>query len=1047
MDRTTFPVVQRTADARPHEHVHEVKIMRTLDPTRLLVLGEGLAAGMTNFSLFERDQRESFGAQMARQMKVDFAQPYIQAPGLGDAPGFPRLPVRAPHDLQTTVLSEFPPKGPVANLSVPGLTVAEAIGRRPALPLVQRDDAKQTAINFILGMPSLLNGAGSPPTQLEYALERKPTLAILELGFAEVLEAAANGRVESLPDATEFRADYERLVSSLRAAGCEVVATTIPDPMDTPHFSTLESASRVVKMPVGPIMKEHSVKADDRITVNGLMELGEQFMAWKTLPLSPGATVSASVAAAVSSRVQALNSAISAVAEAHGATVCDLAGLFRRLRKQGIAVGERTITADYLGGFYSLNGYYPGATGQALIANELLEHLNRTYEKAFEPVSVRAAMAADAVAGYRTAVGPEYRSMAGLFVTIVGKFREWSDIATFLVKAVVDTVFRPREPLPSGGNTPERWTLKLPAGLKQELPLNKAACYYGDALVPVHTTDKSEAEYGITGQLLFGGLALLDTNLGGSVKIKFSSPVNNVTHFDVTHGFGLKGDDSKFSAPLFYKLAAIGHQVLDSAKEPSSGDLNLITGEVTNLKYRFYFLNSALMSLVAVNPSLPREPLRFPGEYGSTWAKFEQRPDGNLDYTCYATTFIPLSVLKVPIRFPLPFAGPDGSYASIPADGSALHPHIRLSTKAPEPKDPAAVVPVIPTNTIREFTASVHNNSFGDDFSLNAPELGGHTKGRSHLVGRFQVQFGERFGDLVAIAVQALPPGGLLRTLKQSPFAEAFKHRIPDGLMGHNETLQFPKAAYKMDSVTYLDDCLDICLGAVDVKTGKVLGPMLRRGMITTNWLMAMVRIETRTPKSTFGFRGDASFEKGVNDQLIFRYHGKLTIPFPENYKFPKPDLENHILIGPDSALDPFLRWQAMSVAESPKLAMSGGQSRVKASTGDEFSYSYSIPADGGAATFEYVNHTSDATFKMDALTWVGFINSKTAASRPGEYDTVTFSGIGRWSKDKDPNDRTHIASVQVSTSPKFPYVTIMIDGNRTSSVNTKPPNVDDTLP
>ena len=59
--------------------------MKTLDATRFVVLGEGLAAGLTNFSLFDDDQRESFAAQMARQMKVDFPQPLFQSPGLGAA--------------------------------------------------------------------------------------------------------------------------------------------------------------------------------------------------------------------------------------------------------------------------------------------------------------------------------------------------------------------------------------------------------------------------------------------------------------------------------------------------------------------------------------------------------------------------------------------------------------------------------------------------------------------------------------------------------------------------------------------------------------------------------------------------------------------------------------------------------------------------------------------------------------------------------------------------------------------------------------------------
>ena len=1021
--------------------------MKTLDATSFLVLGEGLAAGMTNFALSEVDQRESFGAQMARQMKVDFPQPLIQAPGLGDAPGFPRLPVLLPFDHQTTVLTDFPPSTPISNLSVPGLTLADAATRRPVSPLIHTGDSQQTAINFILGMPGLLDGQAPLPTQLEYALGRKPTLAIVELGYAEVLEAAASGSPASIPDAAAFRANYARIVKALRDAGSEVIVTTIPDPMDTAHFSTSAAAGRVVKLPPEELEREFGVDLGGRVTLNGLTEIGYQLMSRRAAPLPAGSILCGTVASEISSHVQSLNAAVSSVAAEHAVIVYDLGGLFRRVRKQGVAVGARTLTADFLGGFYSLNGYYPGKTGQALIANELLALVNRTYATTFEAIDVGRTLLTDPVAMYRGAEGPAYRTLTGYCASAVATLKVWSTMAGFLFNMVVDTIFHKRpSPPPASGSTPDLWTLKLPTGLEQELPLNKAASYYGDALRAVHTAEKGEAAFGLTGNLLFGGLAMLDTHLSGSVRIKFTPPVNNVSHFEVTHGTtGLVGDDSRLSAPQFFKLPAIQHQVMDSAAEHSSGDLNLVTGEVTGLTYKFFFLNSAIMSLAAVNPALPRDPLKFPGEYGSTWAKFEPRSDGKLDYSCYATTFIPLSVLNVPIRFPLPFTGPSGSFASIPADGTALHPHIRISTRAPEAAESGVSVPDIPVNTIREFTASVHNNSFGDDFSLNAPELGGHTKGRSHLVGRFQIQFGERFGDSVPVAIQAMVPGGLLRTLKQSPLADAFQHRIPDGLMGHNEMLRFPKSTYVMDSVTYLDDPLDITLGVVDIKTGKVRGPMLRRGLITTNWLLALVRIETRTPKETFGFRGPASFEEGVNGQMVFRYVGNLHLPFPEGFRFPATDLTNHILIGPDSALDPFVRWQAMSVPDVPRLARSGGASGVEASTGSQFSYSYVIPAGEGEASFEYVNHTDDATFRMQGLTWVGFLNSRTAASEQGDYDTLTFGGIGTWSK--DPGVESHIATVQVSTSGRFPYVTIMVDGGRTSSVNTKPVNVDDTMP
>jgi len=326
------------------------------DPSRFLVLGEGLASGMTNFSLIESDQRESFGAQMARQMHVAFVQPLLQAPGLGDAPGFPRLPVRLPFDHQTTVLSEFPPTAPFANLSVPGLTVAESVSRRPASPLIHADDARQTAINFILGSPAAPERQSAARTQLECAIDRAPSLAIIALGFAEALEAATAGRPDALPDDATFRAQYTQLVSGLRATGSQVIVCTIPDPMDTAHFSTSVAAARVVKMPAALLENEYNLDRGGRATVNGLMEIGYRRMSGKPSPLPPGSVLRGAIAAEITNRIEQLNHIIRAVAAEQGAIVHDLCAFFRTLNRAGIAVGSRTLTSDFLGGFYSLNG-------------------------------------------------------------------------------------------------------------------------------------------------------------------------------------------------------------------------------------------------------------------------------------------------------------------------------------------------------------------------------------------------------------------------------------------------------------------------------------------------------------------------------------------------------------------------------------------------------------------------------------------------------------------------------------------------------------------
>src|SRR2546426_9131308 len=52
----------------------------------------------------------------------------------------------------------------------------------------------QTSTNLILGFPALILGKGKPLwTQLEYARQMNPTIALVELGYYDVLEPAVKG--------------------------------------------------------------------------------------------------------------------------------------------------------------------------------------------------------------------------------------------------------------------------------------------------------------------------------------------------------------------------------------------------------------------------------------------------------------------------------------------------------------------------------------------------------------------------------------------------------------------------------------------------------------------------------------------------------------------------------------------------------------------------------------------------------------------------------------------------------------------------------------
>ncbi|HEY4572347.1 MAG TPA: hypothetical protein VIJ26_00220, partial [Thermoanaerobaculia bacterium] len=223
-----------------------------LDTATFVALGEGLAAGAGDFALWNDFQHWSFPAQMARQMRTALVQPLLQPPGIGNLPGFSPLPVVIPGLMQTTVREPWPPPAAVGNLSVPGFRLADALNLRPRLPLVHRDDARQTGANLILGLPELLDRtAGELPTQLELALRRAPSLALVALGYLEAIEAVVAGDLRRLPAPGRFRADCLRLLKPLREGGAEVLVMNVPDPVDTACVSSIEAAAQVVKVEPG----------------------------------------------------------------------------------------------------------------------------------------------------------------------------------------------------------------------------------------------------------------------------------------------------------------------------------------------------------------------------------------------------------------------------------------------------------------------------------------------------------------------------------------------------------------------------------------------------------------------------------------------------------------------------------------------------------------------------------------------------------------------------------------------------------------------------
>lgn len=595
--------------------------------------------------------------------------------------------------------------------------------------------------------------------------------------------------------------------------------------------------------------------------------------------------------------------------------------------------------------------------------------------------------------------------------------------------------------------------LKLPPTLRETLIINPNASHIGDAVRIIDCPEDADLPFGACENQLFGGLAMWDTPLSGAVDIQFYAPINNIAHFVLRHPGNLYGPDTTIQAPQNYKKSVRETAILDALDKVSSGDLNLLTGEVTNYTLRLLVSNTWYADLVKVNPNLKPPDFTFPGIYGSAQMIFTQRADGLLDVSFQGSTFLPLGrdTLGDPVRMPLAYAGPGAQPFGITASGSSLHPHIYYTTRAYNPEPCGDNCASITPNSTHLFTAHSYYTSFGDHFNIIIPQLGGRAAGRTHLQGRFQVQYGPRNGNKISFAVTALPAGGLLADLPSAPPPLS---TFPIKMLGHDEFFSFPSGLiYTTRGTVFLEDGFDPAVGWLDLTTGRTVEPMLYRGVPAQDLFSAIILLNiTRIPLDTFRNRGDAYVLKGRNGQTIFGFNGLYVTDF-STFSFPGTDYTKPFearSAQQGSILEPFWRMQGAENLTGGGGIMSGSAERLTSSFREPFSYSYSVPCDpgfGAGGQMDYTNFgqsTSGGSFHMEQLAYVSCTNSKFSNSPPGTYDTISFGGYGTWSRDV--NDGRHIITVHASRQPGTPfYISIQVDGGLISKVHLKPP--EDTIP
>lgn len=181
-----------------------------------------------------------------------------------------------------------------------------------------------------------------------------------------------------------FTTDFTTILATLKSrTKAKLIVANLPDatlcPTLTPAPLLARQVAAVTGADAGSVETALGLEDGDFVIQAGVTAVVAELPSIQAgaLPtaLPPNQVLTAQEAAEVRERTLQFNQVIAQQVSAAGGTLVDLYSYVNSL-KNGLPVDGTTLTLDYLGGFYSLDGLHPTNTGYALIANEYISALN-----------------------------------------------------------------------------------------------------------------------------------------------------------------------------------------------------------------------------------------------------------------------------------------------------------------------------------------------------------------------------------------------------------------------------------------------------------------------------------------------------------------------------------------------------------------------------------------------------------------------------------------------------------------------------------------------
>lgn len=309
-------------------------------------------------------------------------------------------------DGTTPLLDKY--TGPLNNLGIPRIAVKDVLTVGYGLD-------NPAGFNFFF--ERLLDNTNAASTYVDFVASKSTdaTFFSLWIGGNDLLQSAAFGVTQSIPDDATFRTNYQALLDKLTANGAKGVVLNIPNVGTYFNTITLANLQAAVQAAGGPasatiyITTESGVRAatdEDRFMLGNQQDpdpTDSDFAYYNYLgstqvgtnmggllpyglhpnnPLPTAAVIDKDEEAIINTRRVALNAIIQAEAQARdlafvdiNASLFDLANSADGFTSNGLTYRTGFIT----GGIIGIDGIHLTPAGNALVANEMIKGINAKY--------------------------------------------------------------------------------------------------------------------------------------------------------------------------------------------------------------------------------------------------------------------------------------------------------------------------------------------------------------------------------------------------------------------------------------------------------------------------------------------------------------------------------------------------------------------------------------------------------------------------------------------------------------------------------------------